>query len=232
MKPPRGLSAEEAEAWARVAETVKPLVRPRVRKASAVPTPPITQGQASPSAPVDLESALVDARANARSRRSVEPKVSVAVADRKPARPTGGLDSHWDRRFRAGSIDPDFTLDLHGHTLDQAHDRLSSGLTQAKAMGARVVLSPCAWAVPPDHDQVREPYGSLWRRCYGTVARDHGVWIAGASSVGPITDGPWLGHQCIGCSLVVDARGAVVLEGPYGNDADALLLVPVAPEPG
>jgi len=51
-----------------------------------------------------------------------------------------GLDSHWDRRFRAGSIEPDFTLDLHGHTLDQAHDRLDAGLAQAKAMGARVVL--------------------------------------------------------------------------------------------
>ena len=35
---------------------------------------------------------------------------------------------------------PDFTLDLHGHTLDQAYHRLDSGLTQAKAMGARLVL--------------------------------------------------------------------------------------------
>lgn len=100
------------------------------------------------------------------------------------------------------------------------------------AMGARVVLSPCAWAVPPDHDQTRVPYGALWRRCYGTVARDHGVWIAGASSVGPITDGPWQGHHCIGCSLVVDSSGEVVLDGPYGADADALLLVTISPSPG
>jgi predicted amidohydrolase len=27
-------------------------------------------------------------------------------------------------------------------------------------MGADVILSPCAWAVPPDHDQAREPYGA------------------------------------------------------------------------
>ena len=52
----------------------------------------------------------------------------------------GNLDSHWDRRLKSGAATPDFTLDLHGHTLDQAHDRLESGLFQAKAMGARLVL--------------------------------------------------------------------------------------------
>jgi DNA-nicking Smr family endonuclease len=140
VKPPRGLSAEEAEAWARVAETVKPLVRPRVRRTITTP-PPVSPRVVKPAPQqVDLEKALADARIRAGSRRSGEPAVSVAVADRKSAAPSGGLDSHWDRRFRAGSIEPDFTLDLHGHTLDQAHDRLSSGLTQAKAMGARVVL--------------------------------------------------------------------------------------------
>jgi DNA-nicking Smr family endonuclease len=51
-----------------------------------------------------------------------------------------GLDSHWERRFKAGNVAPDFTLDLHGHTLDAAHARLESGLFQAKAMGARVIL--------------------------------------------------------------------------------------------
>ncbi|WP_321164431.1 Smr/MutS family protein [Altererythrobacter sp. Root672] len=38
------------------------------------------------------------------------------------------------------AIDPDFTLDLHGHNLEQAHNRLDMGLIQAKAMGARLVL--------------------------------------------------------------------------------------------
>jgi DNA-nicking Smr family endonuclease len=37
-------------------------------------------------------------------------------------------------------LSPDFTLDLHGHTLAAAHQRLDHGLTQAKALGARVVL--------------------------------------------------------------------------------------------
>ncbi len=37
-------------------------------------------------------------------------------------------------------VSPDYTLDLHGHTLDAAHLRLDRGLTQAIADGARVVL--------------------------------------------------------------------------------------------
>jgi predicted amidohydrolase len=94
-------------------------------------------------------------------------------------------------------------------------------------MGADLILSPCAWAVPPDFDNVATPYGDLWRGCYGTVARDHQLWIAGASNVGPIADGPWQGHACIGCSLVVGPDGRPVLEGPYGVDADALLHVDV-----
>lgn len=51
-----------------------------------------------------------------------------------------GLDSHWDRRVKAGRLDPDLTLDLHGHTLDMAYDRIMAGLDQARMMGARVVL--------------------------------------------------------------------------------------------
>jgi predicted amidohydrolase len=30
-------------------------------------------------------------------------------------------------------------------------------------MGADVILSPCSWAVPADHDNVKDPYGKLWR---------------------------------------------------------------------
>ena len=51
-----------------------------------------------------------------------------------------GLDSSWDRKLANASIAPDFTLDLHGHNLEQAHVRLDAGLGQAMAMGARLVL--------------------------------------------------------------------------------------------
>lgn len=91
-------------------------------------------------------------------------------------------------------------------------------------MGAQVILSPCAWAVPPDYDNEREPYGQLWLDNYGPVAREFGLSIVGVSNVGPITAGPWLGRQCIGNSLVVGPDGREVRRGPYGERAEALLI--------
>jgi predicted amidohydrolase len=86
-------------------------------------------------------------------------------------------------------------------------------------MGADLIVSPCAWAVPADHDNEREPYGALWRDCYGRVAREHHLRIAGASNVGPITAGPWAGRKCIGCSLAVGPDGEPSATGPYGEEA-------------
>jgi predicted amidohydrolase len=98
-------------------------------------------------------------------------------------------------------------------------------------MGADVILSPSAWAVPAEHDNAREPYGKLWRDCYGAVAREYGVWIVGVSNVGAIPAGPWAGRKCIGCSLVVGPDGEPVLRGPYGEGAEAILYVDIVPQP-
>ena len=96
-------------------------------------------------------------------------------------------------------------------------------------MGAEVILSPCAWAVPADHNNAQEPYGKLWLDNYGPVARDFQLWIAGASSVGPLVAGPWAGRHCIGCSLLVGPQGKQVLMGPYGPEADTILYAQVTP---
>lgn len=94
-------------------------------------------------------------------------------------------------------------------------------------MGADVILSPGAWAVPPGHDQSRTPYGEVWRENYMPVTREFGLWIIAVSNVGPITGGPWAGRKCIGCSIVVDPEGREVLRGPYGETAEATLLAEV-----
>lgn len=96
-------------------------------------------------------------------------------------------------------------------------------------MGAEVILSPCAWAVPADHDNRREPYGKLWVDNYGPVARDFRLWIAGASNIGSIDAGPWQGRKCIGCSLVVGPDGCPVTRGPYA--AEAILYADITPVP-
>jgi predicted amidohydrolase len=98
-------------------------------------------------------------------------------------------------------------------------------------MGADVILSPSAWAVPADHDNRAEPYGDLWRHNYRPVARDFQVWIAAVSNVGRLTAGPWAGRNCIGCSLVIGPDGADIIQGPYGPDADTILYVDVEPPP-
>lgn len=132
MKPPRGLTAEEAAAWERVAATVAPL-KPRVGSAQRIaPLPP----------PPGKDQRADKTRAPSRSAAPAPAKGALRGPSPTGRRPPAeaGLDSHWDRRFARGVITPDFTLDLHGHTLDQAHARLDDGLAHAKAMGARVVL--------------------------------------------------------------------------------------------
>ncbi len=98
-------------------------------------------------------------------------------------------------------------------------------------MGADVILSPSAWAVPGDHDNVRTPYGETWRKAYIPVAREFSTAIFGASNVGMIADGPWKGRKCIGCSLAIDPSGNEIIQGPYGIDAECILYVDVKPVP-
>jgi len=94
-------------------------------------------------------------------------------------------------------------------------------------MGADVILSPSAWAVPSDHDNAATPYGQEWRDAYMPVAKEFSTWIVGVSNVGRISAGPWEGQKCIGCSLVIGPDGREVLQGPYGVDAETILYVDI-----
>jgi predicted amidohydrolase len=98
-------------------------------------------------------------------------------------------------------------------------------------MGADVILSPSAWAVPADHNNIDNPYGGTWWRAYKPVAKDFRVWIASCSNVGWMTGGPWQGWKAIGCSMVIGPGGNEVLNAPYGENADTILYVDIKPEP-
>ena len=129
MRPPRGLSPQEAELWARVASSVKPLHAKRAVTAfrahqvegapSAVPPPPQPKPKGRVPAPLPAPA---------------PPPAAARPLDRH------GLDASWEKKLARAGITPDFTLDLHGHNLEAAHARLDHGLAQAAAMGARVVL--------------------------------------------------------------------------------------------
>ncbi len=141
MSAPRGLSAEEADAWEQLARTVVPL-HPVARTPARPKDPPAI----APSPPARQAKAGGGKAPAARPRVAVAPATPPRLAG--PAR--GGLDSHWDRRLKAGAISPDFTLDLHGHGLDAAYDRLMSGVAQARAMGARTILLVAGKSRPVD----------------------------------------------------------------------------------
>ena len=147
MKPPRGLSDAEAEAWARLAASVTPLhpgKQPSTKtpgeKTPADPVPrstvrkPAPVMPAVPEVPFSIGSGRRENTACAGTSQRAESRPAI-TATRE-----GNLDSHWERRLTRAARSPAFTLDLHGHTLDQAHARLDHGIGQAKAMGARLVL--------------------------------------------------------------------------------------------
>ncbi|NPV08029.1 MAG: carbon-nitrogen hydrolase family protein [Anaerolineae bacterium] len=91
-------------------------------------------------------------------------------------------------------------------------------------MGARLLLSPSAWAVQADYDHQAKPYGALWLEAYTELARLYDLTVVGVSNVGPIEAGVWAGRQCIGCSLAVGPGGTVLAQGPYGDTAEALVV--------
>jgi len=94
-------------------------------------------------------------------------------------------------------------------------------------LGADIILSPCAWAVPPDFNNELTPYGDTWRKVYEPASSLYEVWIIGVSNVGKIEAGPWKDWDCIGSSLVYAPDGSEVLQAPFGAKADTIIYVDV-----
>jgi DNA-nicking Smr family endonuclease len=115
----RSLSADEAELWARVAATIRPLSREKIKPSPAVTSEP----------PPRPPSPLV-ARSKPTETRRAKP---TPIGERT-------LDGSWDKRLGTGRIEPDRRLDLHGMNLDTAWAAIDRGLEQAIARGDRVLL--------------------------------------------------------------------------------------------
>ena len=145
MSAPRGLSAEESAAWEKLAASVTPLAGRKIIS----PKGAHEGKEAEPSTPVKT-SAPATLRNKPRKPAPLSKRPPAKSAPPPAASPAGGLDSHWDRKLKSGALVPDYTLDLHGHTLDAAYDRLLHGIDQARAMDARVVLLIAGKSRPVD----------------------------------------------------------------------------------
>lgn len=98
-------------------------------------------------------------------------------------------------------------------------------------MGAQLILSPSSWAVAANHDNQRDPYGGMWLDAYTQIAQLYDVYMVGVSNVGPVIGGPWDGQKCIGCSTVIGPGGTQLAKAPYGEGAETLVTVDIAPMP-
>jgi DNA-nicking Smr family endonuclease len=123
------LAPEEAALWQRVIATVTPLVR-----AKAVPPEKPVVKAVDAEKPVPVASPAKPAPRPKPAAPRIQP-----VALRKEAS-ENTLDGSWDRRLSRGLVAPESSIDLHGHNLASAYDRLDFGLAQAIARGDRVLL--------------------------------------------------------------------------------------------
>jgi DNA-nicking Smr family endonuclease len=122
----RKLAADEAELWARVAATIRPLSRdlPVLQQPLTLEVEPRT------TAPIAVST----------KGRAPPPSAPVPTKAPRPTLQTATLDGSWDKRLRSGSVSPDRTLDLHGHRLDGAWAAIDVALERAIGAGDRVVL--------------------------------------------------------------------------------------------
>ena len=118
----RRLSPEENALWAKVVESVRP-IRPR----------PAAPEQAAPK----------DTRPPPRPKperpKPARPAATRPLAPPKP-RPGTTLDGTWDRKLGRGAVQPEMTVDLHGHNLNTAYALLDERLDRAVRSGVRVLL--------------------------------------------------------------------------------------------
>ncbi|MBC9030982.1 Smr/MutS family protein [Sphingomonas sp. JC676] len=127
----RKLAPEEAALWQRVIATVTPLVR-----AKAAPV-----GKPAVAAQVEEQAAPVPPPAKpAAPRLPKHPVQRIPPAPVRKEASENTLDGSWDRRLSRGLVSPESSIDLHGHNLASAYDRLDFGLAQAVARGDRVLL--------------------------------------------------------------------------------------------
>jgi len=93
-------------------------------------------------------------------------------------------------------------------------------------LGARIIFSPCAWAIQPGGEKSNLAWiGSN----YAARTRGRNLHIVAPNGVGPVTQGPWKGRVLQGGSLVFGPGGKKLLQGPLSRSALLTCLLPSRP---
>jgi len=134
----RRLSAEERALWARVMATVKPLPGREAAKPGKAEKPE------KPEKPLPFRGGVGVGPVNKPLGLGHRPTPTPSPKGEglKVVSPTPGttLDGGWDKRLSRGMVQPDATVDLHGHTLNSAYAMLDDALGRSIARGDRVIL--------------------------------------------------------------------------------------------
>ncbi len=174
-KAPRGLSPSEQALWARLAQSVTPLPGRKAPQVLSNTKPatlsPAATAAAAPSAR-PAKPGLSPVVPSKSGRKTTLPPL-VPKLSPPPAMLPGALDSHWERRMKAGKLVPDLTLDLHDHSLDAAYARIMAGLDQARNIGARVVLIIAGRERPGDPADRGERRGAIRAKLLDWLAASH-----------------------------------------------------------
>jgi DNA-nicking Smr family endonuclease len=123
----RRLDPAEAALWAKVMASVRPL---RAARIAALPPPP----PPVPAIPAQGQPGIRPPKGRVPPPRQMPP------ATPAPRTIDGSLDNGWERRIGRGQLVPDSSIDLHGHSLAEAHRVLDDGLARALGRGDRVLL--------------------------------------------------------------------------------------------
>ncbi len=144
-KPPSDAAPAPGDVlWAKVTSSVRPLKS----KAAALP----------PEKPLP--------RVHVRAQPVEAPPISRQRADAAPE--GASLDGNWDRRIRRGSVEAERTVDLHGHTQDEAYAALAGALERAWRDEVRTLLVITGKARPSAEGE----------RPRGVIAANFSRWIA------------------------------------------------------
>lgn len=137
--------------------------------------------------------------------------IDAAGALRMRHRKVNELELAWGTYSRGASLE---RIDLWGRTigLTICADSWRPEITDAVyLLGARLIFSPCAWAVEPGGESTNLNWIiETYRQRIGN--RD--LHIIAPNGVGPVTEGPWKGRILQGNSLIIGPGGKVLVRGP------------------